>query len=265
VIDSGNKMSWHWETDDGWQAYSEEDSKKIEAGFQKNQKTVKLNDTYKIDIKKMFQFRIDDPDRQRNVKREEPKKAKRPKEEEEEEPKKKNKKEEEVGGGGKVGSKRLQHDLKITKQAEVQGELGLKVDLLNDDLYRWEIKLSEFDPQSQLAKDLKQYNQKHNVDFITIRLYFPNDYPLSAPLVHVMTPKLTGPYIFSGGLCMSTLMQGWAMGITPESLIIQIRQLFMEGNVRISNINKVEFFSEEEARQGFNTAQSAHANDKNFD
>jgi hypothetical protein len=54
---------------------------------------------------------------------------------------------------------------------------------------------------------------------------------------------------------MSTLMQGWAAGITPECLIIQIRQLFMEGNVRIANINKVEFYSEQEARQGFLSAQ----------
>lgn len=35
------------------------------------------------------------------------------------------------------------------------------MELLNDDLYRWEIKLFEFDSASQLAKDLQAYKKKH--------------------------------------------------------------------------------------------------------
>jgi len=176
--------------------------------------------------------------------------------------KKKSKKEEATPG---IGLKRLQRDLKITKEAEEKGELGLKVELIEDDLYKWEIKLSEFDPESELAKDLEKYNKKHGVKDLTLRFYFPQDYPLSPPLVHVVTPKLTGGYIFQGGLCMNILMQGWAPGISPESLILQIRQVFMEGNARINNINKVEFYSEQEARQGFHSVKSAHANDKTFE
>jgi ubiquitin-protein ligase len=261
-------MSWFWKGDDGWVEYKEEDAKKLEQGHKKGQKAVKLNDTYKVDLKEMMQFRIDDPDKQREIKREEDegKGKKRAKEAEDEEvPKKKSKgKEEKGGGGGGVGSKRLQHDLKIIKEAEAKGDLGMSVELLDDDMYRWEIKLSEFDKNSQLAKDLVQYNQKHGIDYITMRFYFPDDYPLTAPMVHIVSPRLTGPYIFSGGLCMNILMQGWAPGIVPESLVLQIRQLFMEGNIRIQNINKKEFYSEQEARQGFHTAQNAHKNDKNF-
>lgn len=60
-------------------------------------------------------------------------------------------------------------------------------------------------------------------------------------------------------------MQGWAAGIVPESLILQIRQLLIEGVARISNINKVEFWGEKEARGGFASAKQAHANDKSFE
>lgn len=54
---------------------------------------------------------------------------------------------------------------------------------------------------------------------------------------------------------MNILMQGWAPGIVPEALLLQIRQLFMEGNVRINNVNKKEFYSEQEAKSGFNMAK----------
>jgi len=45
--------------------------KKIEKAYNKGSKTFKLNDTYKIDINHMIQFRINDRDRQRPIKREE--------------------------------------------------------------------------------------------------------------------------------------------------------------------------------------------------
>jgi len=151
------------------------------------------------------------------------------------------------------------------KEAETQPNSGWSVELVDDDIYKWEIKIWEFDKDSPLAKEMITYNKKHGVNSVTMRFYFPQDYPISAPLVHIVTPKLVGGYIHGGGLCMSILMQGWAAAIVPESLLLQVRQLFMEGNVRISNINKVEFYSEQEARQGFQAVKSAHANDKSFE
>jgi len=260
-------MSWFWKSDDDWKEYAAADSAKIEKAFQKKQKTVQLNDTYKVNFKDKIQFRMDDPDKQRDIKRVDPpekKGKKRGKEEETEEveaPNKKGKNEPE-----KVVQfpKRLQHDLKLTKDAEAKGDLSFSMELIDDDLYKWELKLSEFDPESQLAKDLVLYNKKHGVNFLTLRFYFPVDYPVTAPLVHIVTPKLVGAFISGGGLCMSILMQGWSSAITPESLLLHVRQLFMEGNVRINNINKVESYSEVEARQGFLSVKSAHANDPSF-
>jgi hypothetical protein len=39
----------------------------------------------------------------------------------------------------------------------------------------------------------------------------------------------------------------------------------MEGGVRINNINKVEYYSEKEAREGFKSVADAHKNDKSFE
>jgi len=260
-------MSWHWKGDEDWTAYSESDSTKIEKAYQKKQKSVKLNENYKIDFKEMIQHRIDDFNRQRQIKREAPEKEEKPKkrgkeqvEEEEETSKKKTK-----GESKPENPKRLIHDFKLMKEAQTKGEIGASAELIDDDLYRWEVKLFEFDPESTLAKDLAQYNNKHGINYLTLRFYFPPDYPITAPLVHIVTPKLIGGYVHNGGLCMSILMQGWAPGISPESLILQIRQLFMEGNARISNVNKIECFTEKEARDGFAMVAAAHSKDKSFE
>lgn len=85
---------------------------------------------------------------------------------------KKSKKEEPAGGLApaagppealRVNPKRLQRDFKITKESEAKGQCAFSVDLIEEDLYRWEIKLHEFDQSSQISRDLVQYNAKHGV------------------------------------------------------------------------------------------------------
>eukprot|EP01126_Amoeba_proteus_P055407 TRINITY_DN6872_c0_g1_i2.p1 TRINITY_DN6872_c0_g1~~TRINITY_DN6872_c0_g1_i2.p1 ORF type:complete len:115 (-),score=20.12 TRINITY_DN6872_c0_g1_i2:395-739(-) len=56
--------------DEGWTAYSTLENEKLERAWKANKIVVKINDKYKVDLSKMFQFRIDDHDKQRNVKRE---------------------------------------------------------------------------------------------------------------------------------------------------------------------------------------------------
>lgn len=60
-------MSWYWKSDlrhtdgkDGaWTAYDGDVSAKIEKAFQKKQKTMTLDETYKIDFLEMIQHRKD--------------------------------------------------------------------------------------------------------------------------------------------------------------------------------------------------------------
>ncbi len=64
-------MSWLWKGDDGWQAYSTSENKKLEKAFQAKQELCKLNKTYAVNFQVQVQFRLDDEGRQREVKREE--------------------------------------------------------------------------------------------------------------------------------------------------------------------------------------------------
>lgn len=58
-------MSWYWKSDlrlvdeneTAWTVYEHSAAKKLEAAFQRGQKTMKLDDTYKIDFKEMIQHR----------------------------------------------------------------------------------------------------------------------------------------------------------------------------------------------------------------
>mmetsp|Transcript_10594 Transcript_10594/g.14506 ORF Transcript_10594/g.14506 Transcript_10594/m.14506 type:complete len:135 (+) Transcript_10594:75-479(+) len=73
-------MSWFFKSDlrykgdIGWTAYADDESEIIEEAYQNGKTIVKVNDKYKIDLEKMFQYRITDTTKQREVKREAPKK-----------------------------------------------------------------------------------------------------------------------------------------------------------------------------------------------
>jgi ubiquitin-protein ligase len=260
-------MSWEWLGDGGkWTTYSEEDSETLETAHRRGQSVVKLNDQYKVQLKgdgSMQQFRIDDTSRRRDVRRIGPKRdipAAAAAAAAGDQPAKKKQKD---GGGGGSGTPmnavRLQKDFATTK-ADPETK-GWSVELVNDDLQHWEVKLYEFDRDSQLYKDLQRYKKSHGIDCLTFWLKFPDAYPVEPPFAMVRKPRIQGSAIFNGGFCIDVLMQNWSPAIRPESLLLQIRQLLMEGNARIQGPGE---FAEKEARSGFEMARSAHKNDPNF-
>eukprot|EP01059_Diplonema_ambulator_P006044 TRINITY_DN15816_c0_g3_i2.p1 TRINITY_DN15816_c0_g3~~TRINITY_DN15816_c0_g3_i2.p1 ORF type:complete len:517 (+),score=191.80 TRINITY_DN15816_c0_g3_i2:50-1600(+) len=87
-----SKAKWYWqsdlrktkakETDDSaWTAYSAKDNKIIEEAYQSKKKNMKLksnNRSYVVDFKEMIQYREDDDNLQRPIKREAPTTSKKP-------------------------------------------------------------------------------------------------------------------------------------------------------------------------------------------
>eukprot|EP01116_Phalansterium_solitarium_P008688 TRINITY_DN22642_c0_g1_i1.p2 TRINITY_DN22642_c0_g1~~TRINITY_DN22642_c0_g1_i1.p2 ORF type:complete len:189 (+),score=27.82 TRINITY_DN22642_c0_g1_i1:167-733(+) len=70
-------MAWYWKQNlsapdsniDAWVAYGDADSIRIERAFCRHQKTFKLSDEHRLDFVEMIQYRLEDRNRQRPIRR----------------------------------------------------------------------------------------------------------------------------------------------------------------------------------------------------
>lgn len=101
-----------------------------------------------------------------------------------------------------------------------------------DSMDKWSIKLFDFDPDSNLAKDLVVVG----LDCVELEMSFPDQYPFEPPFVRVVTPKFqrqTG-FVMNGALCMELLTKdGWNPINDIESVIVSIRSLMVVGDGRV--------------------------------
>eukprot|EP00539_Tryblionella_compressa_P004586 CAMPEP_0178752912 /NCGR_PEP_ID=MMETSP0744-20121128/11326_1 /TAXON_ID=913974 /ORGANISM="Nitzschia punctata, Strain CCMP561" /LENGTH=424 /DNA_ID=CAMNT_0020406683 /DNA_START=113 /DNA_END=1384 /DNA_ORIENTATION=- len=101
-----------------------------------------------------------------------------------------------------------------------------------DSMELWTIKLFQFDPDSNLAKDMMVLG----IDHIELEMKFPDDYPFQPPFVRVVKPRFkrqTG-FVMNGALCMELLTKdGWNPINDIESVIVSIRSLLVVGDGRL--------------------------------
>lgn len=105
------------------------------------------------------------------------------------------------------------------------------VDLVNDNLYEWQVKLHTVDPDSNLAKGMKESNISH----ILLNMTFPDNFPFSPPFLRVINPTLEGGYVLDGGaLCLGLLTpSGWTAAYTIEAVVTQVGSALIKGNAKI--------------------------------
>uniref|UniRef100_G1LYU4 Ubiquitin conjugating enzyme E2 Q1 n=1 Tax=Ailuropoda melanoleuca TaxID=9646 RepID=G1LYU4_AILME len=86
------------------------------------------------------------------------------------------------------------------------------VELVNDSLYDWNVKLLKVDQDSALHNDLQILKEKEGADFILLNFSFKDNFPFDPPFVRVVSPVLSGGYVLGGGaICMELLTkQGWS-------------------------------------------------------
>ncbi|VFV35942.1 ubiquitin-conjugating enzyme e2 [Lynx pardinus] len=109
------------------------------------------------------------------------------------------------------------------------------VELVNDSLYDWNVKLLKVDQDSALHNDLQILKEKEGADFILLNFSFKDNFPFDPPFVRVVSPVLSGGYVLGGGaICMELLTkQGWSSAYSIESVIMQISATLVKGKARV--------------------------------
>ncbi|XP_053599022.1 ubiquitin-conjugating enzyme E2 Q2-like [Microplitis demolitor] len=109
------------------------------------------------------------------------------------------------------------------------------VELVNDNLYKWNVGIKSTDPDSPLTKDLERLKKSGGKDCILLEILFDDKFPFEPPFVRVVDPVMSGGFVTSGGaLCMELLTnQGWSSAYAIETLIMQILATMIKGNARV--------------------------------
>lgn len=70
----------------------------------------------------------------------------------------------------------------------------LKVELVNDNLYEWHVRLHQIDPESDLASDLRELK----IPNILLHLIFPENFPFAPPFMRVIEPRIEKGFVMEG-------------------------------------------------------------------
>ena len=135
-----------------------------------------------------------------------------------------------TGVGSNTAVHRLITDMKGIKSSE--GKYGVEGGPRGDNLFLWDVKLTNFPQDSSLGKDLLLYANSFNEEpVVSMEMTFPQDYPMAPPVVRVVKPRLrflTGHVTIGGSVCMEMLTRsGWRPTYDIESTLVQIRAEIM--------------------------------------
>jgi len=138
-----------------------------------------------------------------------------------------------------------------------------QVELVNDSLYEWNVKIGRVDPDSPLATDLATLREREGKDHILLSFMFKDSFPFDPPFVRMVHPVLSGGYVLDGGaLCMELMTpQGWSSAYTIEAVIMQISATLVKGKARIKFDAPKGTYSLARAQQSFKSL--VHIHEKN--
>lgn len=110
------------------------------------------------------------------------------------------------------------------------------MELHNDNLFEWYVRVYAIDPESELAYDMRE----QNISCILLHLIFPDNFPFAPPFMRVVEPKIEKGFVMNGGaICMELLTpRGWASAYTVEAIIMQFTASLSKGHGRIARTKK---------------------------
>lgn len=165
--------------------------------------------------------------------------------------------------GSVQATDRLMKELRDIYRSPNFKQGAYQVELVNDSLYEWNVKMSRVDPDSPLATDLTTLKEREGKDHILLSFMFKDTFPFDPPFVRMVHPVLTGGYVLDGGaLCMELMTpQGWSSAYTIEAVIMQISATLVKGKARIKFDAPKGTYSLARAQQSFKSL--VHIHEKN--
>uniref|UniRef100_A0A8C3GTB7 Ubiquitin conjugating enzyme E2 Q1 n=1 Tax=Corvus moneduloides TaxID=1196302 RepID=A0A8C3GTB7_CORMO len=127
------------------------------------------------------------------------------------------------------------------------------VELVNDSLYDWNVKLLKVDEDSALHNDLQILKEKEGTDFILLNFSFKDNFPFDPPFVRVVSPSLGG-----SGLTVCLVPQGWSSAYSIESVIMQISATLVKGKARVQFGANKNQYSLTRAQQSYKSLVQIH-------
>uniref|UniRef100_A0AC34QI53 UBC core domain-containing protein n=1 Tax=Panagrolaimus sp. JU765 TaxID=591449 RepID=A0AC34QI53_9BILA len=163
--------------------------------------------------------------------------------------------------GSIAANDRLMKELKDIYRCENMKNGTFSVELVNDNLYEWDVYLQKVDEESLLAQDLKQLSKEKKPAFLQFKFHFKDTFPFEPPFVHLIAPTVQNGFVLSGGaLCMELLTkQGWSSAYSIESLIMQIAATLVKGKARVAFDGKANTYSFSRAQQSFKSLVHIHS------
>ncbi|GAB6032915.1 ubiquitin-conjugating enzyme [Chamberlinius hualienensis] len=144
------------------------------------------------------------------------------------------------------------------RQKDAKGNfMNFSVELVNDNLYEWNVKLLKIDQDSELARDMRETN----ISCIVLNLSFPDNFPFAPPFMRVISPKIEKGFVMEGGaICMELLTpSGWASAYTIEAIIMQFSASLIKGQARIVRKTKGgKDFNKKAAEASFRSLVKTH-------
>ncbi|XP_054718936.1 ubiquitin-conjugating enzyme E2 Q1-like isoform X4 [Uloborus diversus] len=162
--------------------------------------------------------------------------------------------------GSVQATDRLMKELREVYRSESFKKGVFTVELVNDSLYEWNVKLLKVDPDSPLHNDLNLLKDREGKDSILLNILFKEAYPFEPPFIRVVHPMITGGYVLGGGaICMELLTkQGWSSAYTVEAIILQIAATLVKGKARIQFGGNKSQYSLARAQQSFKSLVQIH-------
>eukprot|EP01121_Diplochlamys_sp_Union-15-3_P001690 TRINITY_DN11475_c0_g1_i1.p1 TRINITY_DN11475_c0_g1~~TRINITY_DN11475_c0_g1_i1.p1 ORF type:complete len:190 (-),score=30.38 TRINITY_DN11475_c0_g1_i1:10-579(-) len=156
----------------------------------------------------------------------------------------------------------LKHYTNIVQNKNYPSE-GFEVTMVEENVYKWHIKLFKFDKDTQIYNDLSLYAaERPGRDHVLLEAIFSSNWPYKPPFLRVLYPRFhqyTGHITLGGSICVKELTSsGWHPDIELSSLFIMVRNLLLEGAALIDMDNVNNDYTEEEARSAFDRVAKAH-------